>query len=145
MKKIILNKSYGGFDVSKAAYKEYAKRLGLDLFTYDTDFVHDEDKTRVYYVKKDFDACAGIFTTYTTKDFGDRVLESQIDDEFVLYLDDKYREDELLIQIVEELGDKASGRFGDLKVVEIPDDVASDYMIDDYDGFETLHKRVQEW
>ena len=66
-------------------------------------------------------------------------------DEFVLYLDDKYREDELLIQIVEELGDKASGRFGDLKVVEIPDDVASDYMIDDYDGFETLHKRVQEW
>ena len=82
MKKVILNKDYGGFDVSKEAYKEYAKWLGLDIFAYDIDFAHDEDKTRVYYVKKDFDTCVGIFTRYTTKDFGDRVLASQMDDEY---------------------------------------------------------------
>ena len=27
--------------------------------------------------------------------------------------------------------------------VEIPEDVAEDYMIDNYDGIETLHKRVE--
>jgi hypothetical protein len=30
-----------------------------------------------------------------------------------------------------------------LVVVEIPDGL--DYVIDDYDGFETLHERVEEW
>ena len=145
MKKVILNKSYGGFDVSKEVYKEYAKRLNLDLFAYEIDFVHNADSTRVYYVRKDFDICLDTFAKYTTKDLGDRVLASKLDDNFVLNLDETHREDELLIQIVEELGDKADGKFGCLKVVEIPDDVAEDYVIDDYDGIETLHKRVQEW
>ena len=48
-----------------------------------------------------------------------------------------------MIEVVEELGEKASGRFGNLKVVEIPDDL--EYVIDEYDGIETLHQKVKEW
>ena len=51
----------------------------------------------------------------------------------------------MLVEVVEELGEDANNRFSELHVVEIPDDVAEDYVIDDYDGIETLHKRTEEW
>lgn len=145
MKKIILNKSYGGFSVSPECYKKYAEKTGTDLFAYSLDFVHEEDRTRVYLVKRSFDNNETIFDTYLTKDFGDRVLESKVDNKYFFHLDEKHRDDPLLVQIVEELGEDANGRFSNLQIVEVPDDVAEDYVIDDYDGIETLHKRVQEW
>ena len=48
-----------------------------------------------------------------------------------------------MVEVVEELGDKASGFYGKLKVVEIPDGLS--YVIDDYDGIETLHEDVPIW
>ena len=62
-----------------------------------------------------------------------------------LILDGKHRFDPILIEVIEELGDAASGKYSELRVVEIPDDVAEDYMIDDYDGIEILHKKVTEY
>lgn len=38
--KIILNKCYGGFDVSKEAYMLYAKKKGLSLYQYVCDFTN---------------------------------------------------------------------------------------------------------
>ena len=58
-------------------------------------------------------------------------------EKYCLYLRGESRQDETLIEVVEELGEKASGRFGSLKVVEIPDN--SFYIIDEYDGIETLY------
>ena len=42
-----------------------------------------------------------------------------------------------LIEVVEALGDKANTRFSMLRIVEIPDE-ATDYMINDYDGVESI-------
>lgn len=53
------------------------------------------------------------------------------------------RADPLLVQVVEELGEKSYGEFGKLKVVEIPD--GTDYEIDDYDGMETIHEKHHSW
>jgi len=137
MKKVILNKCYGGFEVSKGAYELYAKKKGLKLYRYESNFIYD----KCFYKKTNSD---NIFVSYFTKDFGDNV---QISDEdygkYTLYLNGDYREDKTLIEVVEELGDKANGRCGNLKIVEIPDDL--DYVIDEYDGIETLHQKVQEW
>ena len=36
---------------------------------------------------------------------------------------DILRNDSVLVEVVETLGDKASGKYSELKVVEIPDDV----------------------
>lgn len=47
------------------------------------------------------------------------------------------RNDPKLVQIVEELGEKASGSFANLQVVEIPDE-ATDFDISEYDGVETV-------
>lgn len=135
--KIILNKCYGGFDVSKEAYMLYAKKKGLELYQYASDFVNF--KKCIY--KKTNDET--LFKNYFTKDMGDNVeINNEDYEKYNLYLDDTYRKDPILIEVVEELGDKASGRLGDLKVVEIPDN--SFYKIDEYDGVETIYYSESE-
>jgi len=50
---------------------------------------------------------------------------------------DILRNDSVLVEVVETLGDKASGKYSKLKVVEIPDDV-TDWRIEEYDGWEHI-------
>jgi len=137
MKKVILNKCYGGFDVSRKAYELYAKKKGLNLYGYESNFINNE----CFYKKTNKD---NGFVSYFTKDFGDNVQISDDDyEKYTLYLGSNHREDKVLIEVIEELGEKASGFCGNLQIVEIPDDL--DYVIDEYDGIETLHQKVQEW
>lgn len=134
--KIILNKCYGGFNVSQEGYELYAKKKGLKLYFYRTHY-----STPPLYTKIDK---MDIFSHCFVKDFGNEATISDNDfEKYNLYLDSSYRTDPILIEVVEELGDKASGRGGRLRVVEIPDGL--DYVIDDYDGIETLHEKVREW
>lgn len=138
MKKVILNKCFGGFDVSKEAYMLYAKKKGLTLYLYESEFINRK------FIYKKVNDDNSIFRHYFIKDMGDNVEISNEDyEKYCLYLKDEHREDPILIEAVEELGEKASGRFGNLKVVEIPDDL--EYVIDEYDGIETLHQKVEEW
>ena len=135
--KIILNKCFGGFDVSKEAYMLYAKKKGLELYQYTSDFV--SSKKCIY--KKTNDET--LFKQYFTKDLGDNIEISDEDyTKYCLYLDGTYRKDTTLIEVVKELGDKASGRFGRLEVVEIPNN--SFYIIDEYDGIETIYYSESE-
>lgn len=90
IKKVLLNKDYGGFQIYDEVQKEYFSRTGIEISK---------------------------------------------------YCNDK-REDEVLIDIVERLGEKANV-YSELVIVEIPEDL--DYIIDDYDGIETLHEKVKEW
>ena len=53
------------------------------------------------------------------------------------------RTDPDLIAAVESLGDKANGRCAKLKVIEIPDGV--EYTISDYDGQETVEEKHRSW
>ena len=134
--KIILNKRYGGFDVSDSAYKLYAKKQGMNLYVYNNDGEFDT------YAKGE--SRFGDSNYYFTKDYGPKVNDKDIDwkhDFFRLYADK--RTDPVLVEVVEELGENASGPYGRLVVVDIPDDM--DWVIDDYDGFETLHAKVPVW
>lgn len=96
-KKVILNKDYGGFDISPEGYQLYAKKKGIE----------------------------------------------KANGKFDFYLDAEHREDPVLIEVIEELGEGANTKFSKLKIVEIPADM--EYVIDEYDGIETLHQKVQEW
>lgn len=130
--KIILNKCYGGFDVSKEAYMLYAKKKGLSLYQYACDFTNFK---KCIYKKANDEA---LFKNYFIKDMGDNIEISNEDyKKYLLYLNDEYRQDPILIEVVEELGEKASGRFGSLEVVEIPNNLF--YKIDEYGGFETIY------
>lgn len=48
-----------------------------------------------------------------------------------------------LIALVEELGPNINGRFAKLEIVEIPDGL--NWIIDDYDGMETIHEAHRSW
>ena len=131
MKKIILNKCYGGFGLSKEGYELYAKKKGLKLISYNSKI----ENGKFIYRKTDKE---DIFNHYFTKDLGDNVEISDEDyEKYHLYLREEAREDKTLIEVVEELGEKASGMCGELKVVEIPDN--AHYVIDEYDGIETIY------
>ena len=136
MRKIILNKCYGGFDLSKKAYELYAKKKGLELYTYTMTIENNKCKYK-YSDGSDF------FMKYFTKDFGNNVEISKEDyEKYVLYLRETAREDKTLIEVVEELGKEASGMCGKLKIVKIPDNAF--FIIDSYDGLETLYYSKSE-
>jgi hypothetical protein len=49
----------------------------------------------------------------------------------------------VLVEVVEQLGEAANGKFAELKVVEIPDDVQ--WTIEDYDGAEWVAEKHRTW
>lgn len=133
--KIILNKCFGGFGVSREGYELYAKKINKKIYAYDYEDYGNDIFRRTY---KD----SG-FNCYFTKDFGEVAKISDEDyKKYILNLTEDYREDKALIEVVEELGGKASGGFAELEVVEIPDN--SFYKIDEYDGVETIYYSESE-
>lgn len=135
--KVILNKCYGGFGLSPVATMMYAKKKGVVLYPYNS-----YGANALKFIK-DIGNCDRV-DYFFTKDYGDKVRRSCIDWTTLWYPDkNEMREDLDLIQIVEELGEKADGWCSKLKVVEIPDTLS--YVIDYYDGIETLHENVQTW
>ena len=136
--KVILNKCYGGFGVSQEAYELYAKKKGIEIFSYKLECRNDKP------IYRKTDMGSSIFTITFTKDFGDCVeLSDDNSEKYILELCSNHREDPVLIEVVEELGKKANGPFGELVVVDIPDGM--EYEIDEYDGVETLHQKVKKW
>jgi len=53
------------------------------------------------------------------------------------------RDDPILVEIVERDSLAASGRWSDLKIVEIPDDV--EWEICEYDGLEWIAEKHRKW
>lgn len=49
----------------------------------------------------------------------------------------------VLVQVVEELGSAANGRFASLKIIEIPDDIK--WQIEEYDGCEWVAEQHRTW
>jgi hypothetical protein len=60
------------------------------------------------------------------------------------YQFDIKREDPFLIQAIEEIGvERAGGDYSELKIVEIPDNIA--WYIYEYDGVEEIHEHHRIW
>lgn len=55
----------------------------------------------------------------------------------------EYRTYTPLVNVVEQLGERANGKVAKLKIVEIPDNV--DWYIDDYDGVESINEYHRSW
>ena len=53
------------------------------------------------------------------------------------------RDDPNLVKIVETLGPKSNGKYADLKIVQIPEDV--DWEIQEYDGTEWIAEKHRTW
>jgi len=67
-----------------------------------------------------------------------------IDDcDVTLCASDLDRNDPVLIQCIETLGESVNGIYSEIKIVEVPSDV--NWYVDDYDGLEWIAERHRTW
>ena len=154
--KIVINSCYGSFNLSPLAVKTYSKKVnqpciflkgGLrepyekvdmneleDHILWKASRVDDMERINKYYSgwhewlslsKEEKDAMNKEYNALF-------ISRSEYD-----------RHDPILVQVVEELGEKANGIRAKLKIVEIPDD--ANYDIDEYDGLESIHEVHHSW
>ena len=129
MTKIVYNACYGGFSLSHAGLMRYAELKGLKLYP----FVDGRDSFgRLNFSKYKLASAAeaeGAFMVHycTTPEFSNDSYWSGRDIE---------RADPALVQVVEELGDKANGKCAQLAIEDVP--AGCLYRIDEYDGNESV-------
>jgi hypothetical protein len=159
MKKIVINRCFGGFGLSALGYKRYAELKGKRAYFFTHYNKNDNlDMDSYYPVSVEKANSEFIFNVFTIpnpqeilkgkKDWHLMTLEekkeyNKLYHKYSLYAHDFKRDDPILIKVIEELGEKANGRFAELKIVEIPDNV--DWEIDEYDGNETIDEVHKSW
>lgn len=135
--KVVINRCFGGFSLSDKAIKELAKLEGKQAFFFKQESGY---KGKYIPISNNHDELFSIcFDISNPNDFD----EKELWDKHYLTSRPDDRTDSNLIKVVENLGDKASGRFAKLAVVEIPDGI--DWEIDEHGGVETVHERHQSW
>jgi hypothetical protein len=129
MTKVVYNAKFGGFSLSREACLRYWELQGKEVWIEDGDFL---DMFTVWLVppeervdeEKDWrlmtqDERIAFNEQYDKQTWSDRNVD---------------RHDPILVQVVEELGDKASGMCAKLAI----DEISGPYRIDEYDGFESV-------
>lgn len=128
--KIVINKCWGGFGLSKKAVMRLHK-LGCK---------HVEEQTR-----EQFFGNSTIDDTIEKQDKTLKMLQMPMKNDIIL--SDEHRSDNrscpFLVKVVEEMGEKASGEHSNLKIIEIPDDIK--YTLEDYDGMEHIAEKHRTW
>ena len=137
--KLVINKCFGGFGLSKDAEELYLKKAGFESHRYIQTKYNYRDGEELY---EKIDNDDNELTHVFTKDHGDSFSKFPEDDSY-WYYGDLERNDPILIDVVEELGDKANNSYSALHVIEIPDGV--EWEMDDYDGIETVHEKHRSW
>jgi hypothetical protein len=130
--KIVINSDYGGFGLSEEAIERYIELSDLTLYRhFDTEW-----KTISYYTVP-YDE----YEKVHKKD----LKEGNYKDSNALCWSEREipRNDSILVQVVEELGEEVNTQYSRLKVVEIPDDVK--WQIDEYDGSEWVAEVHRTW
>jgi len=135
--KIVINACYGGFGLSPAATKRFAELSGRDCFFYSCSLKSKnealtEEQANSAYVWAAFDAAMP-----EPRPDGWWEAHEIVNDR------EARRDDQLLVQAVEELGDRANGEHAKLSIVEIPD--GTDFCIEEYDGMEHVAEKHRVW
>ena len=115
--KVVVNRCFGGFGISHEATMRYIELSGQDIRP-------SGAKNKVF---RDYDYYVG-----------------GIEDDDHYWWDKRIeRTDPALVQVVEEMGEKANSRFSQLVVVDIPDDV--EWTLEEYDGNEWIAEKHRTW
>lgn len=141
--KVVINRCHGGFGLSREACQRYWDIKGTQVWI--------EDNTKF--------KSLGLFTVWLLPPEGrielkegeafysmsmeDRQAYNKAYSEQTWYDHNVVRNDPLLVQVVEELGDKANGGHAELAVVEIPDEVQ--WTVEEYDGWEHIAEVHRTW
>ncbi len=129
MTKVVYNACYGGFGLSKEAIQRYWEIKGQQVWIEDALWgftvwlVPPEErlkqKSNEKFTAMSQDERIAYNKAYSAQTWCGRNVD---------------RHDPVLVQVVEELGDKASAQFAKLRIAQ----VYGPYRIDEYDGFESV-------
>jgi hypothetical protein len=119
--KVVINECYGGFGLSQEAIKRLIK-MGMTVGDNDCDIYAYEDEE----VDDLLEETMGLGKYHIANAY-----------------DSAFRSDHRVIQVVEEMGEDSWGRFAELKIIEVPDDVEWD--VKDYDGREWVAEKHRTW
>lgn len=152
--KIVINVQYGGFSLSPLAVKRIAELQGKECYFFTSVFspIGNEKEYTPLTVEEATEAF--MWSAYSVPNPQDYRLSERDEDglyksanaraeQISLKDRDIERNDPLLVQVVEELGEKANGSHATLKIVEIPD--GTDFTIEEYDGNEHIAESHQTW
>lgn len=135
MTKICYNACYGGFGLSKEAVQRYFDIKGQQVWIENPhafnnslwDFtvwlvppeerMEQKSKEKIYAMSMD-----------------ERIAYNKVYWAQIWYDRNVDRHDPVLVQVVEELGDKANGQYAKLRIAE----VSGPYKIQEYDGYESV-------
>jgi hypothetical protein len=156
--KVVINKCYGGFGLSPKAIKRIAELQGKKCYFFKQEIINNRFGKYEKITMKEAET-AFVFHAFSIpnpneyldrKDWHDMTdnekRESNERWDAVTLRDrygDEQRADPVLIQVVEELGEAANGKYAELKVVEIPD--GTEYEISEYGGMEHIAEKHQTW
>lgn len=132
MVRVVFNQCYGGFGLSKEAIQRYFDIKGQQVWIEDD---KEYPSFRIWTVwltppeerpvrKKNWNSMS----------LDERNAYNKAFSEQTWYDRDVERHDPVLVQVVEELGDKANGKHANLRIAE----VSGSYRITEYDGYETV-------
>ena len=139
--KVVYNACFGGFSLSDAAVRRYAEIKGLTVYCEKSRY-----DTMTYYTVPPEERCHEPTPEQWAKwSMERRQVFNEACKTETLYDRDIPRDDPALIQVVEELGRAASGKFANLQIAELPDDMLSKWHIHEYDGNEHVAEDHRVW
>lgn len=136
--KIVINRCYGGFGLSEAAVRRYFEIKGQPVWV-----EPDEFGCTYWLVSPEERMAVKEGNDFYSLSAEERREHNRLYSEQTFYETEVARNDPVLVQVVEELEEDASGRFAELAVVEIPDGVA--WEISEYDGIEHIAEQHRTW
>lgn len=131
MLKIVYSPCYGGFSVSEAGILRYAELKGIKLYVEKGKFGLNTYWTKP---KEEIEGLLSEDEFYSATQ-EQRVRSNQLHTEHTICNRKFVRHDPILVQVIEELGDKASGQCAELRIFETESRM---YRIDEYDGYESV-------
>jgi hypothetical protein len=141
--KVVINRCYGGFGLSHEAVMRYFEIKGIIVYPEQEKGIGSWKFWTYWLVKPEDRIESKEGEAFYAMSMEDRRAYNQAHSDQNVYPRDIERHDPALIQVVEEMGDKASGDHAELKVVEIPDDV--NYIVEEYDGLEHIAEEHRTW
>jgi len=144
VRRVVINVKYGGYGLSHKAIMRYLELCGRECWPEHGGKFSALSGPTYWLVPPGPDRVESEPANWSEMSLTERQAHNQKWSDQVFYDRDVARDDPYLAQVVRELGPElASGRYAELKVVEIPADV--DWEIEEYDGAEWIAEKHRTW